>query len=139
VKLSVEVNGVPPKKDGASSMWKKPTEVQRIRQLRLAVATALAGRTAPQGSCRLDLEVQAGRADGDLDNFITGICDGLQPVHPNTPIAPDDWEGLPAEALPHYPLALSNDALVDEIRAKRIPPRPGDGLGYRLTIEWLDS
>ena len=42
--VAFTVVGLPPKKDGASSMWRKNSEVARIISLRLAAAEALGDR-----------------------------------------------------------------------------------------------
>jgi len=132
--ISVTIDGVPPKKDGANSMWRKPAEVERIRRLRVAVARAFAGAPCFEVSCRMELEVRARRSEGDLDNFVTGVCDALQAVHPNTPIAVQDWDDVEDAARPDRRIAWKDDALVDEIRASRVAIEGGERASYRLTI-----
>ena len=36
VRIEIDVEGRPPKKDGANSMWRQPAERQRLKALRLA-------------------------------------------------------------------------------------------------------
>lgn len=38
------VHGIPPKKDGANSMWRKGQDVPRLKALRTAVCKAMQGR-----------------------------------------------------------------------------------------------
>lgn len=80
--LTFDVRGLPPKKDGASSMWNKPSERGRLIALRSAALAAIGGRGPMTSSISLSLEIHVGprndRSVGDLDNFITGVCDGLQ-------------------------------------------------------------
>ena len=50
-----EVDGLPPKKDGANAMWRKVTEVPRLKALRMSAAVALGGHRFDAGSVRLSL------------------------------------------------------------------------------------
>jgi hypothetical protein len=69
---------------------------------------------------------------GDLDNFITGICDGLMAAHPNTPIDLQAWNELPPDARPDRAIVYQDDACIQKIVAERF--EPGD-LGIRYEIE----
>lgn len=130
----ISVEGVPPKKDGANSMWRKPAERPRIARLRRAAFAKLPEAPSPGSPRELDLVVYADRNAGDLDNFLTGICDGLQAVHPNTPIDPQDWADLPPAARPDRPLFVADDAHLDRVTAERRTP---DGPAhYELTLTW---
>jgi len=116
---------LPPKKDGASSMWRKDPEVDRVIALRLAAEEVLGGRPLLARDIRLSLTLHLARNDrsvGDLDNFITGVLDGLQVVHPNTP-----WDREPRwadEAVKHVqPNAwamITDDVEVVEIIARKV-------------------
>ena len=92
VSVAFRVDGyVPPKKDGANSMWGKEDARTLLKALRIAAAEAMAGRKPFDEPVELELtvwtdsidatELWARRAGGDLDNFITGVCDGLQAAH----------------------------------------------------------
>lgn len=107
---------LPPKKDGANSMWRKPVEVERLLVLRRAAFAALNGRRLEGAALRLVIEVRCPeptcRTTGDLDNFVTGVCDGLQRSDArtpwrdidiwtrseNAPVAPDVFEVFPDDA-----------------------------------------
>jgi hypothetical protein len=109
--MSFRVSGlVPPKKDGANSMWRKPAAIEQLKALRTAAAQAMADREAwdepvtlalrlyvpaPQGEPTLRMR----RQHGDLDSFITGVSDGLQAADPRA-IDADTWADLPPEAEP---------------------------------------
>lgn len=134
MRFKLEIEGAPPKKDGANSMWRKPSEFERLKALRVAAAAAVAevGDPPATGDIQLSLEVYAPPEAGDLDTFITGICDGLMVAHPRTPIDPALWLALPEAARPDRPLLFSNDARVTQIHAER---RPSGSSRMRYTLE----
>lgn len=136
MKVNFTVEGVPPKKDGASSMWRKGPEVPRLKALRKAARIALGERDPLEGSVHLTLRVYAETPAGDLDNFITGICDGLMAAHARTPIDPTVWEDLPENARPGAPIAFPDDSAVSSIRAERMKPG-NEGERYEVEIEWV--
>jgi DNA-directed RNA polymerase subunit RPC12/RpoP len=78
--FSFEVDGLPPMKDGAKSMWDKPHMAERLKKLRYAAKEALKGYFLTHDiTLIVDINCsQQEKSIGDLDNFITGICDGLQ-------------------------------------------------------------
>lgn len=117
------INGLPPKKDGACSMWNKDVEVPRLIRLRKAVFAALKGDPPLVKNISLMLRVHVGpvnsREVGDLDNFLTGICDGLQAAHSRTPL--QDWcETDCAELHPRNAIAMVDDAEVVAINAAKV-------------------
>ena len=79
--IKFRVDGLPPKKDGANSMWGKRLEAERLVNLRRAALTAMEGQPPLKRDIRLTITVCVGavnnRSVGDLDTFITGVCDGL--------------------------------------------------------------
>ncbi len=85
----------------------------------------------------MTLTLFAETRDGDLDNFLTGICDGLMAIHPGgrTWINEDEWARLPASCHPRNAILLADDSAVTEIIARREPPGP-NGKGYELALEW---
>ena len=75
-----EAKGLPPKKDGAKSLWGKPLEAKRLAALRQAALQALEGHPPLQSDIKLTLKLHIpinNRSIGDLDTFVTGVCDGL--------------------------------------------------------------
>lgn len=125
-----------PKKDGASSMWNKSAERERIKRLREAVASVVGDRVAPvEASVRITLVLWAERGAGDLNNFITGICDALQACDTQTPVEDEEWGGVNSRMHPRRCVGLSNDRSVDHIKAERRPLAQGEPR-YVLTLEW---
>ena len=92
MRLQFTVTGYPPKKDGAQSMWGKPLEARRLAELRLACLNALQGNPPLQSNIKLTLKIHVGAVNdqttGDLDTFVTGICDGLMAAYPGGKLDP---------------------------------------------------
>ena len=119
--LTFSVEGLPPKKDGANSMWRKGSELDKLKALRLAASQAMAGRPPFSGPLQLKVTIHADPRSGDLDNFITGICDGLMAAHPATPIDAPAWSEVPPESQPSRAIAFTDDAAISRIQAERMP------------------
>lgn len=90
-KIEFRVDDIPPKKDGANSMWGKEAEVGRIISLRKKAFEemqhqGLSGSIRSRINLEFTLFVPSGQLEsiGDLDNFIGGICDGLQKANART-------------------------------------------------------
>ena len=118
------IEGLPPKKDGANSMWNKRHEIPLLIELRTKVLAKLAGGRPLVQNISIVLHVHVGPRSngnvGDLDNFITGICDGLQKAHPNTRFD-DAWDDPNLESIhPSNVIAIENDKEVTSIVAKKI-------------------
>lgn len=137
MKVRVEVDGVPPKKDGANSMWRKASEFERLRALRVAVASALArvGSVPDEGAIRLSLRVYAPREAGDLDSFVTGAFDGLMAAHTGVPIDLALWAAVPEAARPDRALLYVDDSRVSKIEAERLAPDDSTSR-YEVEVEF---
>ena len=133
---TVSVPGVPPKKDGANSMWGKPAEVPRLKALRAAVRAKVTSPIAGSKRVTLRLRVLADSSAGDLDNFITGICDGLMAADPRARIDPEQWLDVPVEIRPDRPIAFVDDGIVAVIEAERLALEDTAGERYDLELEW---
>ena len=120
MKVQFTVHGLPPKKDGANSMWGKREEAEKIRALRLEAAAAFAGRPPLRENIKLTLRAYVGsgntRRTGDLDNFVTGICDGLQAADPRAKIAADFEDHI----RPTQAVGIDDDAQVIQIQATKV-------------------
>lgn len=124
-RIEFRVNStLPPKKDGATSMWQKSTEVPRLIALRQRALTALAARLPFRANIAIELELHYVASDrvraGDLDNFITGICDGLMAADGKSKLD-SRWEAPDLEAIhPFKIIAIEDDDAVVAITAKKI-------------------
>lgn len=125
MRISFDVKGVPPKKDGADSMWGKRSEIPRNKALRRGAKEALARARAtspPRAkSVLLAVRVHAATSAGDVDNFITGICDTLMPAHARTGVDDAAWRDVDEEIRPKRAIAYEDDAIVTRILAERVP------------------
>ncbi len=128
---------LPPKKDGANSMWAKRAEVPRLIALRRAAVEAMAGQPPFRSDISLSLELHCpalpGRQVGDLDNFITGVCDGLMGADPR--IRQDArWNAAELAGIhPSRTVAIEDDCAVVSITATKVPDAPTPW--YRVSLE----
>jgi Holliday junction resolvase RusA-like endonuclease len=128
MKIEFDVEGRPPRKDGANSLW-ATGEAQRVLDLRLKILEIqkendLVGPTdlpvklsvivfSPNIANRKNSQTYV----GDLDSFIAGICECIQPAHPRANIS-NIFEKH-TEIAPHIPLVVNDDAQVIEIVSKK--------------------
>ncbi len=84
----------------------------------------------------MKLLVSAKRTDGDLDNFITGVCDGLMAADPRARIDPKHWQDVPPEIRPDRPIAFIDDGIVAAVEAERQLLPDAAGARYDLELEW---
>ena len=123
--ISFRVNGnLPPKKDGANSMWGKETEAPRLAALRLAAYEALGGGQPFSREIVLRVRIYVGqsntRASGDLDNFISGICDGLMAADRCSKIHSLLCKPQNSTIHPHKTIAICDDSQVIKICAEKL-------------------
>lgn len=136
--VKFKVQGKPPKKDGANSMWGKNSEAMNIVNLRkTAKMKRNQLRIGPfTGRVGIEFTIYAEEKDiesmGDLDNFITGICDGLQAANPRANM----HETILKECDPYQPVLFYSDAKVFDIRAQKVPI-VGKERYYELKVEEL--
>lgn len=119
----------PPKKDGANSMWGKRSEHDRLVKLRRAAVDALGGRPPLTRNIHLTVTIYVGtrndRRVGDLDTFITGVCDGLQKADARANTAA--WTETESPIHPTRVVAIEDDCQVIAIHAEKrtgMDPRP---------------
>ena len=131
------VDELPPKKDGANSMWGKPSESDRLVALRRAVLEAPGYAGVYTGDVRLQLDIHFPAGDprllGDLDTFITGICDGLMAANPQAKHHGRWGEDDCVDISPECALLIGDDSQVVEIVARRFADAAS--AWYRLVIE----
>ncbi len=144
-RIRFEVRGeLPPKKDGAKSMWSTQLEAQRLIALREAAHQALDGAPRFAKGIRLTLYVHVGndqrrvqnnrKQEGDLDNYISGVCDGLMAAHANAlPHLHESFRQQEQEVHPSKCIAYMDDSAVARIVAeKHVGPGPS---WYRVEIK----
>jgi hypothetical protein len=113
-------------------MWGKPEHFSRLVALRQAFARELGTDLPLRTDIRLSVRVHVGAANtkqtGDLDNFVTGICDGLQSGRGKWA----QWEHVDyASVHPDKAIAIADDYAVIAIDAEKIV---GDGPWYSVRI-----
>jgi hypothetical protein len=121
-------------------MWGR--QLERVRNLRREAAKK-AGTLPPatiDESARLEVIVWARAEDGDLDGFVAGICDALQPCSANfVPyVRAKDWSDLPAAAHPIEGIGISDDKAISMIRAERRDLDSGSP-HYQVSLSWGDN
>ena len=95
----------------------------------------LTGAAGFLGSHLTDRLIREGHQVIGLDNFITGICDGLMAAHPRTPIDIEFWSGLPELAQPNRSICYTDDKLIAKITAERLTSDAYDQ-HYKVELEW---
>lgn len=123
-------------------MWSKDSETQNIVNLRKAAMKARDELGVGPFTGRLNLELTVYAADsviesmGDLDNFVTGICDGLQAASSQA----KPHETILKECLPDQPILFYDDAKVFNILARKVSIEHTDTY-YEIKVEelWLFS
>lgn len=122
--LAARIEGLPPKKDGANSMWNKPLEVERLIALR-TIMRGILGGTSPllrdiKLTARIHVNPIVAESCGDLDNFVTGICDGLMAAHPRAKLSSLWQEAEYSDIHPTIVIGLKNDGAIFTISASKI-------------------
>ncbi len=114
-------------------MWRKGSELPRLKALRVAATQAMTGVPMPVKDIQLKLTFYTDPKAGDLDNFISGVCDGLMAAPSNTPIDASAWFDLPSDARPAKAIAFGDDAIISRIDAERVVPK-ATRYWYEVTI-----
>jgi hypothetical protein len=137
--VTFKVDGKSPKKDGSQSMWGKNSEALNIVNLREAAYKASQETNQPLFTehTRIELTMHINQNEietiGDLDNFITGVCDALQPADPRANLHKTIQE---SPISPLEPILYHTDAKVMKIHAKKIPTK--DTNHYTITVTQLN-
>jgi hypothetical protein len=134
--IEFTVEGLPPKKDGANSMWAKSTEIPRLSQLREKAHEAMQGRELLKGQLKLIITIYTESNTGDLDNFVTGICDGLMAANGKAKIDETIWART-GTLHPKFALVYVDDKEICEITCSRKPPE--NSRFYRVRIETMQN
>lgn len=144
--IRVEVQGRPPRKSAAQSLWNDDPESERVFALRHAIKAVMGdgdGAYPTDQPVKVTIEVHGpniiNRQDshtyiGDLDNFATGVCESIQKADVNVKETSRVFNA--DEAIkPSVPLVVHDDAQVVEIAAKKVKDAEEK---YVVTIEKLD-
>jgi hypothetical protein len=138
VRVRIDVPGLPPKKDGANSMWGKSVEKPRIVCLRRALRDQL-GDNLFKREVSLELELRIPDKDlfriGDLDNFVSGGCDAMMAANgsywrSHTHSEPE-WRGIQ----PNEAIALEDDSKIISIVARKIRVSDQTPSSYCLILD----
>ena len=130
-RITFKVEGnLPPKKDGANSMWNKAVEAPRLVALRQQALDALNGRPPFSSEIRLKVRIHVANSSagntGDLDNFITGICDGLMEANAGANLHQLFSRPENAAVHPQNIIAIVDDSQIIEIHAEKLAGESGD-------------
>ena len=144
-RISFDVEGKPPKK----SQWNLPSVIE----FREKALQARKNKEIPEGydgPVKLNLIVfapnildmeykQTGDDDskkfvGDLDSFVSGICEYLQPAPTNPEIEISPLFNGKDEIGPLVPLIIKNDSQITEIIAKKVQD---EKLYYHIDIDFI--
>lgn len=138
--IRVEMDGRPPKKGSSGSIW-SGKELPLTMNLRMEIYKKQkeSGNILPfEGSVSvilvvaapLILDVKEYGYVGDLDSFIAGVCDAIQPAPPDIIKSNKEFMG-PKEIGLDKPLLIKNDSRVAEIIAKKTESKSH---GYTLIV-----
>lgn len=136
--IKFHVDGLPPKKNGANSMWSKRLDSERLVSLRRAALENMSGHPPLKKDIRLAVTVCIGdenkKSVGDLDTFVTGICDGLMKATANCRLCREVWDRAENDIRPDKPIAIDDDYQVIGIQAAKIKDSDGRQY-YDVTLE----
>ena len=145
MKLEFIVEGRPPRKSGAKSCWASD-EANYVLNLRLKALEAK--KEAGLGEfisspVRLELKIYSPNITdrsnaqtyiGDMDTFVAGVCESLQPA--DSKVIPNIIFHGKDEVHPHKPLILKDDSQVVEVLANKISDSYEH---YSIIIETLEN
>jgi len=123
--MQFTVYDLPPKKDGATSMWGKPLQAERLVSLRMATLEVRKEQPPLTENIRLTLTVHVGKVNnkstGDLDNFVTGICDGLMKRVANSRLCGAVWDRPEnAHVHPDEFFLIADDSQITVIHVEKV-------------------
>jgi len=142
------VRGRPPKKHGEKSMWTRNDEAPRIALLRekaLEARMKLGINYCFHSMVSLELRIFVPKSRletvGDLDNFITGVCDGLQAADSKVlPYLHEIFREPGREGIdPRKALLIENDSKVVSIIAKKLGLDEDQDEYYEVIVETVQT
>lgn len=138
--IKFHVDGLPPKKNGANSMWGNEHESERLVKLRKKALAKMVGYAIMKRNIHLTITVCVGakndRSVGDLDTFVTGVCDGLMKRAAGAKLCPTGIWDYPEnkDVHPDKPIAIADDSQVVSIQATKTTDAAGRQY-YDVTLE----
>ncbi len=130
--VTFTVKGLPPRKNGANSVWsKKNPDGKRLEKLREAATKAMDGHAPFTSQIYLRFDVRVTKVDaGDLDTFVAGVCDGLQgkPKSMSEDKLPEKLRGNCG------PIAFEDDSAVMSICASKTIVSGAGKESYTVTV-----
>jgi hypothetical protein len=143
MRIEFTVNGRPPKKHGEKSMWDRDDEsfvLAKLRERALEARLRAGLHDCFDGFVLLELSVYVPRskitAVGDLDNFVTGICDVLQAADSKiTHFHPVFLETQNRAVDPRKAILIKNDSKVLSITARKLALNEGEDVYYKVAVE----
>ena len=140
---------LPPKKGGVSSMWNKKASGAQKKKLIVLRDAAVAKMKARGYETPLEKDIdirltlcvhvrrrKKGENPGDLDNFITGVCDGLTAAKTGTKPDLAFFDSSDDAHDPSKPIAIEDDSQVREICARRVVHKGNDC--YTVELQELE-
>jgi hypothetical protein len=142
MRIAFAVDDRPPRKRGEKSMWARADEaplVARLRREALKQRTKAGLTTCPRvRSLELTVYAPAGQLEriGDLDSFVSGVCDGLQAAAGRVLpfLHPVFLEPGNEDIHPRIPLLIDNDARLVRIVARKSAAPAGRGIFYHVAV-----
>ncbi len=147
MQIKFKVKGYPPKKRGDKSMWNNDIEVDRVIELRRAalIAREKAGlyssfKTFASISLSVFLPPKKLHEKKDLDNFVSGICDGLQSASNNTKIFHKNFQQKELTNIhPKNDILIEDDSRIVEILARKIVSEDNKSVCYEVVVEPVEE
>ena len=135
------VTGRPPRKFRGGSVWSSDSEAPLVKKLRQHALQARNQSRINQWfttPVRLDLIIYskntydskaAHNYVGDIDGFVAGVCESLQPANEQAPHH-EIFDNKDVD--PKLPILFSDDSLVVEVHARKIK---SEEPSYKITIQ----
>ena len=139
--VSIPVTGIPPKKRSDTSLWNCESEVPKVIALRREARTRFGDRKPFTSRIRLRLSVFLTASEfsstqvGDLDNFVSGVCDALQAADPKASLDERFRLTENEDVNPSKAIVIQNDRDVISIVADKFLASQGEPLHYTVVLD----
>ena len=130
--IEFKVQGRPPKKDGAQSLWsEKSPHAKLVFDLREKAFEAKQKSNFTgsfSGLIKIKISIFAPfltindnhQHVGDLDNLVAGIFESIQPASNNETLIPNKIFDQNPDVAPHIPLLINDDSQIVSLSAEKI-------------------